>query len=136
MANKVYKGRGIMEGQVEGEALISHQPLRFVGGVDADTGIIYQKGHDLEGVKITGKILIFPEAKGSVGTSSVVFHMAKVRTAPLAMITYRPDPPLIFGAILGDVPMLSTEGQQWGNEIKTGMQLKFDGKSGTVEVVE
>ncbi|MHA1861273.1 MAG: aconitase X swivel domain-containing protein [Candidatus Ranarchaeia archaeon] len=133
---RIFKGRGIMDGEVEGEALVSHQTLRFVGGVDADTGIVYQKGHDLEGKKITGKILIFPEAKGSVGTSSVVFHMGKVGTAPAAMITYRPDPPLIFGAILGEVPMLSTEGEQWGNEIKTGDKLQLDGKTGVVKLLD
>ena len=125
-----------MDGVVEGEALVSHEVLRFVGGVDADTGVVYQKGHDLEGVKITGKILIFPEAKGSVGTSSVVFHMAKVGTGPLAMVTYRPDAPLIFGAVLGDVPMIATDGSEWGTEIKTGNHLRFNGKTGQIELLD
>ena len=136
MGTKKFKGRGIMDGKVDGEALVAKQTLRFVGGVDADTGVVYQKGHDLEGTKITGKILIFPEAKGSVGTSSVVFHMCKVGTAPLAMITYRPDPPLIFGAVLGELPMLSTDGQPWGDTIKTGDHLQVDGQSGEVEIID
>ena len=125
-----------MEGLVEGEALVSFKTLRFVGGVDADTGVVYQSGHDLEGKSLKGYILVFPEAKGSVGTSSVVFHMAKVGTAPKAMITYRPDPPLVFGAVLGEVPMVSTDGEVWSNQIKTGDTVRVNGKTGEVEIIK
>ena len=49
------KGRIISRGIVKGEALVTSQPISFYGGVNPDTGIIVEKGHELEGKNIKGK---------------------------------------------------------------------------------
>ena len=51
------KGRIIREGKVEGEAIVSREPIGFFGGVDPNTGVVIEKGHSLEGENIKGKIL-------------------------------------------------------------------------------
>ena len=45
------KGRTIYPGTVEGEAIVSKEPIGFYGGIDAKTGEVIEKGHELEGQK-------------------------------------------------------------------------------------
>ena len=58
-------GRKIFKGKISGEALVSSDSISFYGGVDPDNGVIVEKGHDLEGQSVAGKILVFPSGKGS-----------------------------------------------------------------------
>ncbi|MEM3953084.1 MAG: DUF126 domain-containing protein, partial [Nitrososphaerota archaeon] len=67
------KGRVIKKGKVRGEALRSTQPISFLGGVDPETGIVIEKGHELEGRSIAGKILVFPRGKGSTVSSYILY---------------------------------------------------------------
>jgi len=45
-----------------------------------------EKGHELEGKSIAGKILVFPKGKGSTVGSYVIYGLAKNKAAPLAII--------------------------------------------------
>ena len=56
-------GRTIFPGQASGTALVSRMGISFYGGVDPETGVITEAGHDLEGQSIAGKVLIFPPEK-------------------------------------------------------------------------
>ena len=66
-------GRLISKGKAEGEALVTSQPISFYGGVDPNTGIIIEKGHQLNGQSVKDKILVFPQAKAgqSAATRSI-----------------------------------------------------------------
>jgi len=59
------KGRIIYGEKAEGEALTTTQPISFYGGVDPNTGVIIEKGHELQGISVKDKILVFPQGKGS-----------------------------------------------------------------------
>src|SRR5574341_1096984 len=52
-AHIVSRGRG------EGEALVTSQPISFLGSIDPKTGVVVERGHELEGKSIKGKVLIF-----------------------------------------------------------------------------
>jgi predicted aconitase with swiveling domain len=54
------KGRIISKGKGAGEALVTSQPISFYGGVDPNTGEIIEKGHELQGKSVKGKVLVFP----------------------------------------------------------------------------
>ena len=43
------KGRIIYKGLAQGEALVTTQPISFYGGVDPATGVVIEKGHQLQG---------------------------------------------------------------------------------------
>ena len=43
------KGRIIFPGKTQGIALVSQEPIGFYGGIDIKTGIVIEKGHQLEG---------------------------------------------------------------------------------------
>ena len=58
------QGRKIYQGQVEGEVLVTKMGISFFGGVDPNTGIVVEKGHELEGQSIAGKVLAFLQEKG------------------------------------------------------------------------
>ena len=52
MAERVIAGRPIVEGEAEGEALVTSEALSFWGGYDFHTGTIIDKHHPLAGVEI------------------------------------------------------------------------------------
>lgn len=91
---------------LKGKALVTRQPITFLGGVDAEKGIITEKGHELEGRKIKGKVLIFPRSKGSTVGSYSIYALAKNRAAPLAMIVGEVDATLAAGAIIAGIPLV------------------------------
>lgn len=100
------KGRVIKEGQAEGEALVTQQPIGFFGGVDPETGVVVEPGHELEGRSISGKILVFPTGKGSTVGSYTLYRLRKNGLAPAAIISTESEAIVAVGAIIADVPMV------------------------------
>jgi len=100
----VLEGRVIWKGHVEGEALTTRQPISFYGGVDPRTGKIIEKGHELEGVSISDKILVFPYGKGSTVGSYILLRLKKHGLAPRAIINQRCEPIIAVGAIIAEIP--------------------------------
>jgi len=98
------KGRIISRGIVKAEALVTSQPISFYGGVNPDTGIVVEKGHELEGKNIKGKILVFPSGKGSTVGSYTLYRMKKNNTAPAGMINKECETIVAVGAIISDIP--------------------------------
>jgi len=122
----ILEGRVIKEGNVEGEALVSSEPIGFYGNVDPDTGIIIEKGHPLEGKSIAGKILVFPTGKGSTVGSYTMYRLKKNGKAPLGIIVKESEPIIAVGAIISDIPMVDKVDI---SKIKTGMKVKIDGRT-------
>jgi len=98
------EGRVIRYGEVEGVALATSQPISFYGGVDPDSGTIVEKGHELEGESIAGRILVFPHGKGSTVGSYVLLRLKKRGIAPRAIINRRCEPIIAVGAIIAEIP--------------------------------
>lgn len=97
-------GRVIKAGIAEGEAIVTLEPISFYGGVDPDSGIIIEKGHELSGTCISGKVLIFPYGKGSTVGSYIIYRLKKKGKAPLAMINRVCEPIVAVGAIISEIP--------------------------------
>jgi len=98
--------RIVKDGWVEGEALVSPEPLGFLGGVDPDTGVVIEAGHSLEGQCVTGRVLVFPTGKGSTVGSYTLYRLARNKAAPAAIINAEADPVVAVGAIIAEIPML------------------------------
>jgi len=97
------KGRTIYPGSAEGEALVSREPLGFYGGVDIKTGVVIEKGHELEGKCVKGRILVFPYGKGSTVGSYVIYGLKKNNVAPAAIINRETETIVATGAILAGI---------------------------------
>jgi predicted aconitase with swiveling domain len=124
-------GRSISPGIVNGEAIVSRTPIGFYGGIDPKTGIVIEKGHELEGKSVTGKILVFPNGKGSTVGSYVIYGLKKYNKAPLAIINQKMETIVATGVILAGIPAIDSVDI---SKIETGMKLKVDGAKGTVEI--
>ncbi len=77
----------VVAGQVEGELLVSHEPLSFWGGYDYQSGTIIDQRHPLAGQQAAGRVLAVPFARGSSTTTAVLLESVKAKTAPLAILT-------------------------------------------------
>ena len=86
------KCRIISKGKDSGNALVTKDPISFLGGVDPKTGIVIDKKHELYNECITDKILVIPSGKGSTVGSYVIYQMAKNNTAPRAIICQKAEP--------------------------------------------
>ncbi len=125
------KGRAIWRGYAEGEALTTSQPISFYGGVDPETGKIIEKGHELEGETIAGRILVFPYGKGSTVGSYVLLRLKKRGLAPKAIINLRCEPIIAVGAIIAEIPCID---QVEISKIATGDRVRIRGE--LVEVLK
>ena len=134
MRETILKGHRVAKGKAEGEALVSRSPISFLGSVDPENGLIVEKGHELEGMSISGKILVFPVGKGSTVGSYQLYELGRNRKAPKAIINIRADPIVAIGAIIGNVPMVDRLNRDPLEVIKTGDFVEVDGDRGVVRV--
>jgi len=72
----ILRGRCVVPGVSEGEALVTDQHISGWGGIDSRTGTIVETRHALRGISFAGKVLVFPGAKGSSGWSNA-FHLTR-----------------------------------------------------------
>jgi len=125
------KGRSISPGKAEGEALVSPDPIGFYGNVDIKTGKVIEKGHPLEGKKVTGKILVFPCGKGSTVGSYVIYGLKKNGVGPAAIINEETETIVATGAILAGIPCVDKIDI---SKIKNGDKIIIDADKGIVEI--
>jgi hypothetical protein len=102
----ILRGRVIKDGQARGRALVSPEPIGFLGGVDPETGIVVEGGHPLEGQCVAGRVLVFPTGKGSTVGSYTLYRMARAGTAPAAIVNAESEAIVALGAIMAGIPMV------------------------------
>ncbi len=120
------KGRIIYKGKAEAEALVTSQPISFYGGVDPNTGVVIEKGHELQGQSIKGKILVFPQGKGSTVGSYTLYRLKKNGAAPAGMINKETETIVAVGAIISEIPFLDKIDT---SKIKTGTRILIENGS-------
>jgi predicted aconitase with swiveling domain len=70
------------------------------------TGIFIEKGHELEGRSVGGKVLVFPNGKGSTVGSYVIYGLKKNGVAPKAIINKETETIVATGVILAGIPCI------------------------------
>jgi predicted aconitase with swiveling domain len=128
------KAQPVTQGKAEGEAIVSQMPISFTGGMDPDTGNIRERGHDLEGQCVAGKILVFPTGKGST-TGSWQYYAAFMRgNAPRGIINSNAEGVVAVSAIITSTPMVHKLEKDPLKCIETGDFVKIDADNGIVEI--
>jgi predicted aconitase with swiveling domain len=117
------KGRVIYKGIAEGEALTTTQPISFYGGVDPNTGEVIEKSHELQGKSVKGKVLVFPNGKGSTVGSYTLYRMKKNGTAPAAIVNKECETIVAVGAIISEIPCVDHVDV---SKIKTGDIVRIE----------
>jgi hypothetical protein len=123
----------ISPGKAEGEVIVSKEPIGFYGGIDAKTGIVIEKGHELEGKCVKGKILVFPQGKGSTVGSYVIYGLKKNGVAPAAIVNQETETIVATGVILAGIPCVDKIDI---SKISTGDRLKVDADEASVELMK
>lgn len=132
----VLTGRKIVKGKAKGEAVVTKEAISFNGGVDNMTGIVTEPGHELEGVNIAGKVLVFLTGKGSTGGSYRIYDMVSRGTAPVAFIQVIPEGVTTIGAIIADIPIVADLDQDPTQAIRNGDFIDLDADAGIVTVIK
>ena len=128
------KCRIISKGKDSGNALVTKDPISFLGGVDPKTGIVIDKKHELYNECITDKILVIPSGKGSTVGSYVIYQMAKNNTAPRAIICQKAEPIISIGAIISKIPMVDNPDVDIINTINTNDEITVDADNSTIVI--
>lgn len=130
----ILRGRGIVPGRAEGEALVTDHTISGWGGMNPREGRIIERRHPLRGVSFAGKVLVFPGAKGSSAWSHY-FHLARLSgAAPAAMVFNRMTTKVALGAVVTRRPAVTELDADPLAIIRTGDWVVVDGDAGTVEV--
>ncbi|MBD3209803.1 DUF126 domain-containing protein [Candidatus Micrarchaeota archaeon] len=126
------KSRSISRGRASGEVLMTIEPLGFLGGVDPETGEVIEPWHPLKGKNIAGKVLVFPNGKGSTVGSYVMLQLAKNNKAPAAIINVEAEPIITVGAIISGIPMVDRPEKNVYQLVKDGQRIEVDGDNGLI----
>jgi predicted aconitase with swiveling domain len=130
--SKRFSCHKISEGKAEGEALFSRDDFCFYL-VDPNTGIVIEKNHCLEGRSIAGKVLIFPNGKGSSVVQADGMYQLKMKgTEPRAMIIRNPDTTLVASAIIMETPLVDRTDEEFYRTVQDGDLLEVDADGGVV----
>jgi predicted aconitase with swiveling domain len=130
----ILHGRKVVPGTIAGHALVSHEPISGWGGIDPARGLIIEPRHELFGQCFTGKILVFPGAKGSSGWSGFFQATRLMGTAPIGMIFTRVSTKAALGAVVTRVPAVTDLDADPCQVISTGDWVRIDADRGVVEV--
>jgi predicted aconitase with swiveling domain len=113
-------GRIIYPGTVHAPALTSRMGISFFGGVDPDSGIVVERGHELEGQCIAGRVLVFPTGKGSTVGSYTLYRLKQNGKAPAAILNRECETITAVGCIISEIPCLD---QLPIEQIETGDEI-------------
>jgi len=116
------------------KALVTDQPVSFLGGVDPVTGRVIEKNHKLKGRSLRGRIFVFPTGKGSTVGSYTIYSMAKNGVAPAAIINRMTEPIIAAGCVLANIPLVDSLEMDPIKAIETDDFVMVDSASGMVTV--
>ena len=124
------QGRTIYAGRAEGEALVTRMGISFFGGVDPESGVVVERGHELEGLSIAGKVLVFPTGKGSTVGSYTLYRLKKAGLAPAAIVNAECETITAVGCIIAEITCVD---QVEITLIRTGQPVRVNGEQGIIE---
>ncbi len=137
MADKVkiitLKGRKVIGGIAEGEALVTKRHLMGWGNVNVKEGFTVERNHPLFEIPFKGKVLVFSEPRGSGGFVGYG-RTREFGNNPAAFIYRKGNNLTIFAAMNMKVPTITDLDQDPTEVIETGDYVRVDGNTGTVEV--
>jgi predicted aconitase with swiveling domain len=128
---RVITAKPVVPGEVEGELLVSSESLSFWGGYEAETGLIIDRRHPLNGQYGAGKILAVPVSRGSSTTTAVLLEAIRLGNAPAAILTTGVDMFFALAAFVAeelfdrDLPVLALEPDDF-QRLESGIQVRID----------
>ena len=82
-------------------------------------------------------VLIFPGGKGSsVVQQDGLYHLDRFHNMPAALIIQDPDPVLVAGAIIMELPMVDKVDPAFYETVKDGDMVEVNADEGYVEILD
>jgi predicted aconitase with swiveling domain len=131
----ILKGKKVIGGIAEGEALVSKKPLMGWGNVDVANGYTVERNHPLYEIPFKGKVLIFTEPRGSGGFVGYGATRMSGKN-PIALLYRKGNNLTVFAAMVMKVPTVTDFDQDPTEVIEIGDWVKVDGDNGIVEVTK
>ncbi len=128
-AVSVLRGRG-WGGTAEGLVAKCDRPVSFLGDVSPSEGRVVEG--DCAGLEIAGRIFVFPSGKGSTVGSYSVYGLRYHGRSPLAIVTEKPDPVVLVGAVMADIPVVYGIPHEL---MRDGDRVRVHASEGLVEIV-
>jgi len=122
-----FEGRSISIGKAEGTVVKLEEAFSFLGGVDGSTGDLRVESKE----NITGKILVFPQGKGSTVGSFTMYDLKVHEKQPAAVVNRSAETIVATGAVISSIPMIDRIDV---NLIRNGDRMIVDGAEGTAEL--
>ena len=124
----------ISEGCGSGELLITREGICFYL-VDPPSGRVIEDGHELYGRSVAGKVLVFPNGKGSsVVQADGLFQLQKTGKAPAALVIRNPDTTLVASAIILEIPLVDRVDDEFYELARSGMRADVDADGGAISL--
>lgn len=143
MADKIIlKGRGLVDGVVEGEALVSKESLVWSHGVDPASGRIDDVRVAICGECVKDKVLVYPLGKGSTSGATWMLETTRCGNAPKAIINRETELIILAGALLSgviynvNIPIVDRLEENPDEIIESGDWVRIDGTQGIVEITK
>jgi hypothetical protein len=131
----IFACQKVSAGTATGDVLISRDDICFFL-VEPETGILKEKGHDLEGKTLAGKVLVFPSGKGSaVVQDEGLFAMKAAGNMPAALIIDKPDTVLVFGAIVLGLPVVNNVEPAANAFLRDNIRAVVDADAGQITIL-
>ncbi len=129
------KVRCIVQGLSHGPALVSRQPISFLGDLDISTGKIVNRTNSLHGQSVAGTVLVMPYSSGSAGAWRFLYQLCVHDTGPVAIVQNAlPDPSLVQGAILAGIPVVCEPEVDVTALVNARDDVEVDGINGLIKV--
>ncbi len=126
--------RSVKNQVIEGDAVVTSEPITLLGFVDPRSGKVVERGHELQDVEIKDKIFVFPKGVGSTVGPYVLINLKKEGNAPLAVINRESDQGTISGCSMAGIPLVYKLDLDPITSIKTGDRLRITINEGTTEI--
>jgi predicted aconitase with swiveling domain len=140
LSSAALKGRGLVPGRAEGEAVVSTRAFTFAHGVDPATGKVTDVRSDVRGSGVKGKVLFYPFGKGSTTASAWFLETVRLGNNPVALVTEGVDLSAVIGSVMAklvygkEIPVVSGLQRSIYSTIKSGAKVSVDGGAGEVRV--
>ena len=136
MKKLVLRGHTVYGGSVDGEALVTKQSWAAFMAADIYTGEVTERGHELRGMSVAGKVLVFPRGKGSSGWSIGAQALRFTGKAPIALVITEINTQSALGAAVMRVPAVCNLDSDPTEVITTGDWVRVNADKGIVEVMK
>lgn len=145
--NKTFKGRPVVSGCIQGEAVVSRQGFNILASLQRDlmgkkkvVACSDQNNPGLFGKAISGKILCLPQTIGSTTGGMVLQAAAALGMAPAALLFSEPIDSLAAGGVLlakvwNDTDIITVDGlgEDFLKAVEHGQRLTVE-SDGTVTI--